>query len=118
MSVEIRPLRQNERTEWDALWTAYLDFYKTSVPMQTYDTTWSRLHDPAEPMGLLGAYVDGNLKRHRALSLSPLVLDDRQLLLSAGFVRGGSGARARARACGSRRCTRRRARMARAACTG
>ena len=23
--------------------------------------TWARLHDPAEPMGALGAYVDGRL---------------------------------------------------------
>jgi GNAT superfamily N-acetyltransferase len=61
MSVEIRPLRQNERTAWDGLWKGYLDFYKTSVPKQTYDATWARLHDPAEPMWLLGGYVDGTL---------------------------------------------------------
>ena len=24
--------------------------------------TWARLHDPAEPMGVLGAYVDGKLR--------------------------------------------------------
>ena len=28
---------------------------------QTYDATWARLHDPAEPMWLLGATVDGKL---------------------------------------------------------
>ena len=61
MSVEIRPLRQNERAEWDALWKGYLDFYKTSVPKETYDATWARLHDPAEPMHLLGGTVDGKL---------------------------------------------------------
>ena len=40
----------------------YLDFYKTSVPQQTYDATWARLHDPGEPMWLLGAYANGKLR--------------------------------------------------------
>ena len=51
----------DERADWEPLWKGYLDFYKTSVPQQTYDTTWARLHDPDEPMWLLGAYVDGKL---------------------------------------------------------
>ena len=59
--IAIRPLRLDERAEWESLWKGYLDFYKTSVPKQTYDVTWARLHDPREPMGLLGAYVDGKL---------------------------------------------------------
>ena len=59
--IAIRPLRLDERADWEPLWKGYLDFYKTSVPQQTYDTTWARLHDPNEPMGLLGAYVDGKL---------------------------------------------------------
>ena len=61
MSIEIRPLRRDERADWEPLWRGYLDFYKTSVPQQTYDTTWARLHDPDEPMWLLGATVDGKL---------------------------------------------------------
>jgi GNAT superfamily N-acetyltransferase len=59
--VAIRPLRPDERADWEPLWKGYLDFYKTSVPQQTYDTTWARLHDPNEPMWLLGATVDGKL---------------------------------------------------------
>jgi GNAT superfamily N-acetyltransferase len=59
--IAIRPLRLDERADWEPLWKGYLDFYKTSVPQQTYDTTWARLHDPDEPMGILGAYVDGRL---------------------------------------------------------
>ena len=39
----------------------YLDFYKASLPKETYDATWARLHDPAEPMHLLGGTVDGKL---------------------------------------------------------
>lgn len=60
-AVVIRPLRFDEREQWEPLWKGYLDFYKTSVRSEVYDTTWARLHDPAEPMWLLGAYVDGVL---------------------------------------------------------
>jgi len=59
--IAIRALRLDERADWEPLWKGYLDFYKTSVPQQTYDTTWARLHDPDEPMWLLGATVDGKL---------------------------------------------------------
>ena len=61
MSVTIRPLAPADRPQWEPLWQGYLDFYKTSVPKEVYDTTWTRLHDPEEPMWLIGAYVDGNL---------------------------------------------------------
>jgi GNAT superfamily N-acetyltransferase len=59
--IDIRPVSRDERAEWEPLWRGYLDFYKTSVPQQTYDTTWARLHDANEPMWLLGAYVGGKL---------------------------------------------------------
>jgi GNAT superfamily N-acetyltransferase len=59
--IVIRPVGIDERAAWQPLWKGYLDFYKTSVPQEVYDTTWARLHDPSEPMGLLGAYVDGKL---------------------------------------------------------
>lgn len=59
--VVIRALRLDERADWEPLWKGYLDFYKTSVPQEVYDATWARLHDPSEPMKLLGAYVDGRL---------------------------------------------------------
>jgi len=60
-NVVIRPVGADERAAWEPLWKGYLDFYKTTVPKEVYDTTWARLHDPSEPMGLLGAYVDGKL---------------------------------------------------------
>jgi GNAT superfamily N-acetyltransferase len=60
-NVVIRPVGADERAAWEPLWKGYLDFYKTTVPKEVYDTTWTRLHDPNEPMGLLGAYVDGKL---------------------------------------------------------
>ena len=59
--IQIRPLRVDERADREPLWRGYLDFYKTTLPQQTYETTWARLHDPSEPMWLLGAYVDGKL---------------------------------------------------------
>jgi len=59
--IVIRRLRPDERADWEPLWTGYLDFYRTSVPRETYDTTWARLLDPNEPMDMLGAYVDGKL---------------------------------------------------------
>ena len=58
----IRPLRPDERSDWEPLWTAYLDFYRTSVTREVYDATWARLHDTSEPMAVLGAYLDGRLR--------------------------------------------------------
>jgi GNAT superfamily N-acetyltransferase len=60
-SIVIRPVGKDERVAWEPLWRGYLDFYKTTVPEEVYDTTWERLHDGNEPMGLLGAYVEGRL---------------------------------------------------------
>jgi len=60
--IVIRPMRPDERADWEPLWRGYLDFYRTSVPKETYDTTWSRLQDPAEPMALLGAYAGGRVR--------------------------------------------------------
>ncbi len=59
--VVIRALREDERAAWEPLWAGYLTFYKATVPAATTDTTWQRFHDDAEPMYVLGAYVDGVL---------------------------------------------------------
>ena len=59
--IVVRPVGRDEREAWSPLWAGYLAFYETSVPAETSDVTWRRLHDPAEPMHLLGAYVDGKL---------------------------------------------------------
>jgi len=61
-SVGIRPLRADERADWEPLWKGYQTFYKVVIPDATTTVTWARLHDPAEPMHVLGAYVDGRLK--------------------------------------------------------
>lgn len=59
--VVIRPVHDHERAAWEPLWAGYLTFYKTSVPAATTDVTWKRFQDDAEPMYVLGAYVDGKL---------------------------------------------------------
>lgn len=57
----IRPVREDERADWEPLWAAYQKFYKTAIPPETTDVTWRRFHDDAEPMYVLGAYIDGKL---------------------------------------------------------
>ena len=60
-NVVIRPVGADERAAWDPLWNGYLTFYEATLAPDATDTTWSRLHDPKEPMFLLGAYIDGRL---------------------------------------------------------
>jgi GNAT superfamily N-acetyltransferase len=60
-NVVIRPVGADERAPWEHLWNGYLTFYEATLAPGTTDTTWSRLHDPKEPMFLLGAYLDGRL---------------------------------------------------------
>jgi GNAT superfamily N-acetyltransferase len=57
----IRPVGPGEHAAWEPLWNGYLTFYKATIPAETSDVTWARLHDPSEPMFVLGAYVDGRL---------------------------------------------------------
>ena len=59
--VTIRPLRQDERGSWEPLWQGYLTFYKATLAPGATDTAWQRLQDPAEPMHVLGAFLDGRL---------------------------------------------------------
>ena len=58
--VTIRPLQQTDHDEWRRLWTAYLEFYKTTVAEEVYQTTWKRLFAEGEfePKGFL-ALIDG-----------------------------------------------------------
>jgi GNAT superfamily N-acetyltransferase len=60
-AYEIRPIRLDERAEWESLWLSYQAFYKVLISDQTTAVTWARLHDPAEPMEVLGAYLDERL---------------------------------------------------------
>jgi GNAT superfamily N-acetyltransferase len=60
-AVEIRAVAESERAAWEPLWQGYLDFYQTTISEDVTALTWSRLHDPAEPMFVLGGYVGGRL---------------------------------------------------------
>jgi GNAT superfamily N-acetyltransferase len=59
--LAIRLLRPDERKAWEPLWQGYLAFYETRVSPQTTDVLWQRLHDPDEPMFVLGAFADAEL---------------------------------------------------------
>jgi GNAT superfamily N-acetyltransferase len=61
MTVRIKPVTAAERAAWEPLWQAYLRFYQSSQTPEATDVLWQRLHDPNEPMHLLGAYDGGTL---------------------------------------------------------
>ena len=46
MSVSIEPVGSERRAEWDTLFDAYADFYKTSVSAAQKDAVWDWIHDP------------------------------------------------------------------------
>ena len=57
----VRRVRADERAAWEPLWKGYQTFYEVALSAEITTTTWSRLHDPAEPMFVLGAYLGGKL---------------------------------------------------------
>jgi GNAT superfamily N-acetyltransferase len=57
----VKPVGIDERAAWEPLWQGYLRFYESSQTSEATDVLWHRLHDPNEPMHLLGAYRDGKL---------------------------------------------------------
>jgi GNAT superfamily N-acetyltransferase len=73
VSVTIRPLEAKDETAWRALWTGYLEFYKSSVPEAVYTSTFARLlgddaHDfhgmVAEQDGIVVGLVHYLFHRH------------------------------------------------------
>lgn len=54
----IRNAKPNDRAAWEPLWVGYLEFYNSELPRAVTDTTWSRFHDPSEPMQCLVAEDD------------------------------------------------------------
>jgi GNAT superfamily N-acetyltransferase len=59
--VAVRPATAADHAAWLPLWRAYLAFYETDLPDATTQTTWTRLLDPAEPMHLSLAELDGRV---------------------------------------------------------
>jgi len=60
--VTIRPLMAADRDGWSGLWAAYLQFYKTSVQPDVYDSTFARLlGDDARDFNAFVAEQNGTL---------------------------------------------------------
>ena len=55
MTLTIRPLEASDHEAWRVLWTAYLEFYGTTVSEDVYASTWARLlgREPYDPNGLI-----------------------------------------------------------------
>ena len=41
--INIRPLQVDDKQDWRQLWTAYLEFYETTVSEEFYETSFARL---------------------------------------------------------------------------
>lgn len=41
--ITIRPIVATDRADWQRLWTAYLEFYESTVTPEVYDTSFTRL---------------------------------------------------------------------------
>ncbi len=61
MTVSVKPVGMGERNAWEPLWQGYLRFYDSAQTPDATDVLWQRLHDPKEPMHVLGAYQGGKL---------------------------------------------------------
>lgn len=58
----VRPLRPEDRAHWAEMWTGYLEFYKTAVPPEVYDSTFARLlGEDVRDFSCLVAEQDGRL---------------------------------------------------------
>jgi GNAT superfamily N-acetyltransferase len=62
MGVIVRPLRAEDREQWQPLWDGYNLFYeRPDLPSEITETSWSRFLDPAEPMFAAVAEIDGRI---------------------------------------------------------
>jgi GNAT superfamily N-acetyltransferase len=60
MSMIVRPLRTEDREQWQPLWDGYNLFYgRPNFPADITDVTWDRFYDPADPMFAAVAELDG-----------------------------------------------------------
>lgn len=58
----VRPLQPSDEAAWRKLWTAYLEFYESTVPEEIYQTTFARLlGDDSQDFSALVAEQDGQL---------------------------------------------------------
>jgi len=57
--MTIRDASPQDRAAWDRLWRGFLDYYDMTLPAPVIEATWARLMDPACPMKMRLALVDG-----------------------------------------------------------
>lgn len=60
MTVQVAPLRPENRSTWEELARGYKEFYKTPTTDAEYTTAWNRLLAQDEVHGL-GAFANGQL---------------------------------------------------------
>ncbi|MDP9240203.1 MAG: GNAT family N-acetyltransferase [Actinomycetota bacterium] len=58
--LSIARLQAADRADWEALFRAYMDFYRRSLPPEMYDRAWSAFGEDTR-MHALGARLDGQL---------------------------------------------------------
>ena len=61
MTIAIRPIAQGDKERWLVLWQGYLDFYKTTIPADQTERTWTRIMDPDFNMKCAVAELDGKV---------------------------------------------------------
>lgn len=62
MGIIVRPLRPDDRRQWQPLWDGYNAFYeRQDFPAEITETAWARFLDPAEPMFAAVAELDGKV---------------------------------------------------------
>lgn len=61
MTAVIRPIKPEDRSQWDALWQGYLTFYQQELSAEQTDLTWQRLCDDEFEMHGLVVELDGEL---------------------------------------------------------
>lgn len=59
--MRVRLAQPQDFTQWLPLWMGYQEFYNVRIPAAVTELTWSRFHDPAEPMHCAVAELDGRL---------------------------------------------------------
>jgi len=57
--IDIRLVQAEDKSDWIALWEAYLRFYETARPSEVYEMTWQRIMDSDEKMFSALAFQDG-----------------------------------------------------------
>lgn len=57
----IARMTEADRPRWTELWTAYLDFYHTTLPQTAFDATWARL--------MAGGPIHGFLYHHEGQAM-------------------------------------------------